>query len=183
MEPVCSKLPDPHVGRVDLHVGQSNTATAKAVAALELRPVSAQQRNTATGGRLCLSWPPSQHDHHSTTCISAGINNQAVHWLLRKSTVEESTELSIVQLQHLYSHTVILTVHKKLKAPFIFCLWPNDVIDGLGIYTVKVGFHYPSSRPEFTGVKNAPEFTGRVDGCQKMHQSSRAEFSTRALGP
>ena len=35
---------------------------------------------------------------------------------------------------------------------------------------VKVGFHYPSSRPEFTG---------RVDGCQK----NAPEFSSRQLGP
>ena len=28
-----------------------------------------------------------------------------------------------------------------------------------------------------------PEFTGRVDGCQKMHPSSRAVNSARELGP
>ena len=30
--------------------------------------------------------------------------------------------------------------------------------------SLKVGFHYPSSRPELTGVKNAPEFSGRQLG-------------------
>ena len=29
---------------------------------------------------------------------------------------------------------------------------------------LKVGFHYPSSRPMLTGVKNAPEFSGRELG-------------------
>jgi len=32
------------------------------------------------------------------------------------------------------------------------------------LLTVKVGFHYPSWRPEFTGVKYAPEFSGRQLG-------------------
>ena len=39
---------------------------------------------------------------------------------------------------------------------------------------LKVGLHYPSSRAEFTG---------RVDGCQKMHPSCRAVNSARELGP
>jgi len=85
---------------------------------------------------------------------------------------------------------------------------------------LKVGFHYPSSRPEFTGRVDGPrtrvhffdtrqlgpstrvvetwrpctravytsvrfplpELTARVDGCQKMHQSSRAVNSARELG-
>ena len=41
-------------------------------------------------------------------------------------------------------------------------------------FRLKVGFHYPSSRAEFTG---------RVDGCQKMHPSFRAVNSARELGP
>ena len=48
---------------------------------------------------------------------------------------------------------------------------------------VKPGLHYPRLRPEFTGVKNAPEFTGRQLGCQKMHPSSRAVNSAREIGP
>ena len=48
----------------------------------------------------------------------------------------------------------------------------------------KVGFHYPSSRPEYTGVRfPLPELTARVDGWQKMHPSSRAVNSARELGP
>ena len=52
---------------------------------------------------------------------------------------------------------------------------------------LKVGFHYPSSRPEFTPVYTGvrfplPELTARVDGCQKMHPSSRAVNSARELG-
>ena len=69
-------------------------------------------------------------------------------------------------------------------------------------HIVKVGFHYPSSRPEFTGRVDGPrtrvhfrhpstrtgvrfplsELTARVDGCQKMHPSSRAVNSARELG-
>ena len=49
--------------------------------------------------------------------------------------------------------------------------------------TLKPGFHYPISRPEFTGRVDGPwtrvhfltpELTARVDGCQKMYQSWRA---------
>ena len=36
----------------------------------------------------------------------------------------------------------------------------------------------------YTGVRfPLPEFTARVDGCQKMHLSSRAVNSARELGP
>jgi len=58
------------------------------------------------------------------------------------------------------------------------------------IITIKVGFHYLSWRPEFTGrvdsparVHGRPVSTTRVDGCQKMHPSSRAVNLARELGP
>ena len=47
----------------------------------------------------------------------------------------------------------------------------------------KPGFHYPSSRPEFTGRVDGPSTlvhfltpvnSARVHGCQKMHPSARA---------
>ena len=42
----------------------------------------------------------------------------------------------------------------------------------------------PCTRPVYTGVRfPLPELTARVDGCQKMHQSSRAVNSARELGP
>ena len=38
--------------------------------------------------------------------------------------------------------------------------------------------------PGYTGVRfPLPELTARVDGCQKMHPSSRAVNSARELGP
>ena len=56
---------------------------------------------------------------------------------------------------------------------------------------LKVGFHYPSSRAEFTGrvgrVHGRPVSTTRVHGpswrVSKMHPSSRAVNSARELGP
>ena len=53
------------------------------------------------------------------------------------------------------------------------------------------GFHYPSSRAaRVQGPSSRPvnsgafsELTARVDGCQKMHRSSRAVNSARKLGP
>ena len=42
----------------------------------------------------------------------------------------------------------------------------------------------PCTRPVYTGVRfPLPEFTARVDGCQKMHPSSRAVNSAREHGP
>ena len=67
-------------------------------------------------------------------------------------------------------------------------------------FTVKPGFHYPSSRPELTARELGCIFDSRVDdpstrvhfltsvnsgrqlGCQKMHPSSRAINSARELG-
>ena len=56
---------------------------------------------------------------------------------------------------------------------------------------LKPAFHYPSSRPEFTGRVDGPSTrvqfltpvnSARVHGCQKMHPSSRAVNSARELG-
>jgi len=52
--------------------------------------------------------------------------------------------------------------------------------------TLKVGFHYPSSRPEFTGrvdgVANVKKCT-RVHGPSTRAVNSGAFFDTRQLGP
>ena len=43
---------------------------------------------------------------------------------------------------------------------------------------------YTCTRAVYTGVRfPLPELTARVDGCQKMHASSRAVNSARELGP
>ena len=68
----------------------------------------------------------------------------------------------------------------------------TDISNMAWVRTLKVCFHYPSSQPEFTGSRRSPDarpctrpvltgvwfplpkLTARVDGCQKMHPSSRA---------
>jgi len=61
------------------------------------------------------------------------------------------------------------TYHKSAKIEYIklqevFIILSFHHATYLLTDSVKVGFHYPSSRPELTGVKNAPEFSGRQLG-------------------
>ena len=51
-------------------------------------------------------------------------------------------------------------------------------------FTARVHGDARVPRPVYTGVRfPLPELTARVDGCQKMHPSSRAVNSARELGP
>jgi len=87
-----------------------------------------------------------------------------------------------------YAHACISSLALKsvsclaiLSQAHLQCRPPKHaMLTALCHFSLKVGFHYPSSRPEFTGL---PELTARVDGCQKMHPSSRAVNSARDLGP
>jgi len=59
-----------------------------------------------------------------------------------------------------------IIIHRYKHSRFVLWHW-----------NVKPGFHYSSWRP----VNSGACFDTRVDGCQKMHQSSRAVNSARQL--
>jgi len=87
----------------------------------------------------------------------------ALHSILDSGPVLVKLSLSVINLS-LYRTRLIAASKRRTK--LLKKRWNA---------TIKVGFHYPSSRAEFTG---------RVDGCgcQKMHPSSRAVNSARQLG-
>ena len=63
----------------------------------------------------------------------------------------------------------------------------SEATRGLRFIKIKITGR-PCTRPVYTGVHTGvrfplPELTARVDGCQKMHPSSRAVNSARELGP